>query len=71
MAASMRLSRAVTLLLRRSDNFRRVPQPASSSLLAKCQTSNTNHSLNRFICTTQFLKNEQQTKGILIQFFLC
>lgn len=67
MAASMRLSRAVTLLLRRSDNFRRVPQPtATSSLLAKCQTSNTNHSLNRFICTTQFLKNEQQTKGILI-----
>ena len=66
MAASMRLSRAVTLLLRRSDNFRRVPQPTTSSLLAKCQTTNAANGGHRFIWTTEFLKNEQKPKGVLI-----
>lgn len=66
MAASMRLSRAVTLLLRRSENIRRLPQSSFSAGILKCSVANSNHQLNRFICTTQFVRNEQQTspKGI-------
>ncbi|XP_057375330.1 heat shock protein 75 kDa, mitochondrial-like [Daphnia carinata] len=63
MAASMRLSRAVTLLLRRADNFRRIPQSSTSTLLLKNPALNTDQYLNRFVSTTSLVRNEQQSNA--------
>lgn len=69
MAASMRLSRAVTLLLRRADNIRRLPVSSSSALLSPCPAFNANHNLHRFVSTTQFFRNEASPKGIAVLYY--
>ena len=66
----MRLSRAVTLLVRRSDNIRRLPVSSSSTLLSQRTTFNANHCLHRFVSTTQFLSNETSPKGSADLYFI-